>query len=52
VHVPYDATSRATVPPGVTSGCPVQAGFDPPDQEVPFHPNISFRAPQELWVRT
>jgi hypothetical protein len=23
----------------------------PPDQEVPFHPNISFRGPQELWVQ-
>ena len=22
----------------------------PPDQEVPFHPNISFRGPQTLWV--
>ena len=22
----------------------------PPDQEVPFHPNISFRGPQALWV--
>ena len=23
----------------------------PPDQEVPFHPNISFRGPQVLWVQ-
>ncbi len=22
----------------------------PPDQDVPFHPNISFRGPQALWV--
>jgi cytochrome P450 len=22
----------------------------PPDQEIPFHPNISFRGPQTLWV--
>ena len=22
----------------------------PPDQEIPFHPNISFRGPQALWV--
>ena len=39
---------------------PVHADFDPlgeelrlepPDQEVPYHPNISFRGPQALWVR-
>ena len=23
----------------------------PPDQEIPFHPNISFRGPQTLWVQ-
>jgi cytochrome P450 len=23
----------------------------PPDQEVPFHPDISFRGPQVLWVQ-
>jgi cytochrome P450 len=23
----------------------------PPDQEIPFHPNISFRGPQALWVQ-
>jgi hypothetical protein len=23
----------------------------PPDQAVPFHPNISFRGPQALWVQ-
>lgn len=25
--------------------------LEPADQEVPFHPNISFRGPQQLWVR-
>ena len=24
--------------------------LEPADQEIPFHPNISFRGPQELWV--
>jgi cytochrome P450 len=23
----------------------------PADQEIPFHPNISFRGPQRLWVQ-
>jgi cytochrome P450 len=23
----------------------------PPEQEIPFHPNISFRGPQALWVQ-
>ena len=41
--------------------CPVHAEFDPlgfpslhlapPDQAVPFHPDISFRGPQTLWLK-
>jgi hypothetical protein len=23
-----------------------------PDQEIPFHPNISFRGPLQLWAKT
>jgi len=47
-----------------TRGCPVDAPFDPlsatyrwpglrlvPGQRLTFHPNISFRGPQQLWVR-
>jgi cytochrome P450 len=28
-----------------------QLRLAPPDQEIPFHPNISFRGPQMLWVQ-
>jgi hypothetical protein len=29
------------------TGCPVHEAF----QDIPFHPNISFRGPQSLWVQ-
>jgi hypothetical protein len=49
LHDPYARQLAAHA--GLRPRHPLLHRLGPPDQEVPFHPDISFRGPQVLWVQ-